>query len=148
MNNMAIIPLSYQNNDDRDQRRPSYSESIDARTTVMDRTPNKSDSTPSPSKQLPDIVRLPRRSSSTMSIGAKLATDDYSTSNLDQEDANISAPTITNETIPMLRKAKSSTTDLNSTLSRQKSTILPSPEVESDNLKRSNISSISFSRVR
>lgn len=148
MNNMAIIPLSYQNNDDRDQRRPSYSGSIDARTTVMDRTPNKSDSTPSPSKQFHDMVRLPRRSSSTMSIGAKLATDDYSTSNLDQEDANISAPTITNETIPMLRKAKSSTTDLNSTLSRQKSTILPSPEVESDNLKRSNISSISFSRVR
>ena len=148
MNSMAIIPLSYQNNDDRDQRRPSYSGSIDARTSVMDRTPNKSDSTPSPSKQLPDIVRLPRRSSSTMSIGAKLATDDYGTSNPDQEDANISAPTITNEAIPMLRKAKSSTTDLNSTLSRQKSTILPSPEVESDNLKRSNISSISFSRVR
>ena len=148
MNNMPIIPLSYQNNDDRDQRRPSYSESIDARTAGMDRTSNKSDSTPSPSKQLPDIVPLPRRSSSTMSIGAKLATDEYSTSKQDQEDANISTPTITNESIPMLRKAKSSTADLNSSLSRQTSTILQSPEVESDNLKRSNISSISFNRVR
>ena len=68
------------------------------------------DSTPSPSKQLPDIVRLPRRSSSAMSIGAKLATDGYITSSPDQEDADISVPTITNEAIPMLRKAKSSTT--------------------------------------
>lgn len=148
MNNMAANPLSYQTNDDRDQRRPSFSGSIDTRTFVVDRNPNKSDSTPSPSKQLPDTVRLPRRTSSTMSIGAKLAADNNIPYTLEREESSTPTPTASNDTIPMLRKAKSSTTDLNSSLSRQRSTILQSPEVENDSLKRSNINSISFSRVR
>ena len=148
MNNLTVNPISNQINEDRDQRPPFLSGSIDTRTFIVDRNPNKSDSTPSPSKQLPDIIRLPRRSSSTMSIGAKLAVDNTSPNSLEREESSTPAPTASNDTIPTLRKAKSSTTDLSSSISRQRSTILQSPEVENDNLKRSNISSISFSRVR
>lgn len=147
MNNMAINPLFYQNNEDRDQRRPSYSGSIDSRSAIMDRAHNKSDSTPSPSKQMPDMSKLPRRSSSTMTIGVDLAADNVDTSTQDSEASSSRTP-ITSDSIPMLRKTKSTTTDLHTPLLRQKSTILQSPENESDNLKRSNINSISFSRVR
>lgn len=150
MNNMPIVPVSLPNDEIRNQRRPSYSESFEIRPYATDRTQYKSDLTPSPTKQSQDMPKLPRRSSSTLSINAKIAPNNYSTSNssLDQEELTTRNTENINGAIPALRKTKSIATVVNVPLTKQRSaTVLQNTESDRDD-KRSNINSISFSRVR
>lgn len=149
MNNMHVFQVMGHPNSSSDGKlRSVSSSSLDSKNTESECSQTRSRSgTPSPNKQMGEILELPKRSSPMISTAAKVASSNDKALQ-DQEDSTqqrSSLPTI--EPIPPLRKTNSSSSVLKFTLSKPKSTPMLRDKLDSDN-EGLNINSISFSRVR